>query len=130
MNLLSPEKLLPEIEDILRTMPSRNTMHNDTPEVLSWLGRASAAIRMWDKIEAVEFNRHVANLHTGMGGTTYESFIGVVTMIHKVRNDLRLQTIGPVTVAVGQGGVYDYFDEIRKVIEGGKTNPVFCRSLS
>jgi hypothetical protein len=36
--------------------------------------------------------------------------------LNQARSDLRLNTLGPVNVAVGQGLVFDYFDEIRKQI--------------
>jgi hypothetical protein len=36
-----------------------------------------------------------------------------------------LKTVGPLTIAVDQGGVFDYFDEVRKVIESAKSDLLF-----
>ena len=38
------EVLLAELEDLLRTMPPKVTLGNDTEENLSWLGLAAAVI--------------------------------------------------------------------------------------
>jgi hypothetical protein len=36
------------VEELLRTMPGRWAFEQDQPDIFSWLGRASAVIRMWD----------------------------------------------------------------------------------
>ena len=36
-------------------------------------------------------------------------------LIEEARADLRLATLGPINTAIGQGDVFDYFDEIRKI---------------
>jgi hypothetical protein len=46
-------------------------------------------------------------------------------MLHQAGHELRLITVGPLTVAVAQGGVFDYFDEVRKVIESAKIDLLF-----
>jgi hypothetical protein len=38
-------------------------------------------------------------------------------ILYQAQNDLRMQTAGPVNIAVGQGRVFEYFDELRKTIE-------------
>jgi hypothetical protein len=45
--------------------------------------------------------------------------------LHQARHDLRLRTVGPLTVAVDQGAVFDYFDEVRKLIETAKNELLF-----
>lgn len=52
-----------------------------------------------------------------MANEAAQGLRAVVTMLHQARHDLRLKTVGPLAVAVDQGGVFDYFDEVRKVIE-------------
>ena len=37
--------------------------------------------------------------------------------LNQARHDLRMKTVGPSNVVVDQGRVFDYFDEIRKVVE-------------
>lgn len=50
---------------------------------------------------------------------------GLVTLLQQARHDLRMQTLGPVNVAVSHGMVFDYFDEIRKIIELAKQDLLF-----
>lgn len=125
MNSIPPEQLLAEIEDVIRTMPPRATIRHETPENLSWLGRASAVMHLWDGVRAVIFDRHVTNLHAMMARDADQGFRGLLTMLHQAGHELRLRTVGPLTVAVAQGGVFDYFDEVRKVIEGAKADLLF-----
>ena len=122
---ISPEQLLAEIEDVIRTMPSRATIRHETPENLSWLGRASAVMHLWDRVRAVTFDRHVTNLHALMAREADQGLRGLLTMLHQAGHELRLSTVGPLTVAVAQGGVFDYFDEVRKVIEGARIDLLF-----
>ena len=125
MATIAPEQLLAEVEDVIRSMPPRATIRHETPENLSWLGRASAVIHLWDPIRAVAFARHVSNAHATMAIEAAQGLRGIQTMLHQAGHELRIQTIGPLTVAEGQGGVFDYFDEVRKVIEAAKTDLLF-----
>ena len=36
-----------------------------------------------------------------------------------------MKTVGPVSTAIGAGGVYDYFDEVRKFIESASVDLLF-----
>lgn len=125
MNSISPEQLLAEIEDVIRTMPPRATIRHETSENLSWLGRASAVMHLWDRVRAVMFDSHVTNLHATMARDADQGLRGLLTMLHQAGHELRLRTVGPLTVAVANGGVFDYFDEVRKVIEGAKADLLF-----
>lgn len=60
--------LLSEIEDIINTMPPRETnRHNDKPENIAWFGRVSAAIERWNHDKSVlakEYNDlFFSNIH-------------------------------------------------------------------
>lgn len=125
MTTILPEQLLTELEDVIRTMPPRATIRHETEENLSWLGRASAVIAMWNPMKAVTFDAYVTKVHAVMALDAEQGLRGVVTMLHKARHDLRLRTVGPLTVAVGQGSVFDYFDEVRKIIETAKLDLFF-----
>ena len=125
MTSITPEQLLAEIEDLLRTMPPRATIRHETPENLSWLGRASAVMHLWDPMRAVMFNLHVSKIHEPLARPAEQGLLGAITMLHQAGHELRLKTVGPLTVAVAQGGVFDYFDEVRKVIESAKIDLLF-----
>jgi hypothetical protein len=114
---------LAEIEDVIRTMPPRDNLHHHSDEVLIWLGRATAAVSNWDGLKGVSFSTSVSNLHGGQN--SYHSSISIVILLHQARAALRLQTLGPVNVAIGQGLVFDYFDELRKPISLAKSDLLF-----
>lgn len=125
MASITPEQLLAEIEDIIRTMPPRETIYHETPENFSWLGRASAAIHLWDPVKAVTFDRYVTNIHSPMARDVDQGLCGTLIMLHQAGHELRLRTVGPLTATIGQGSVFDYFDEVRKVIEAAKSDLLF-----
>ena len=125
MATISPEQLLAEVEDVIRTMPPRETIRHETADNLAWLGRASAVVGMWSSTKAIFFDGFVSKVHAVMANEASQGLRAVVTMLHQARHDLRLRTVGPLTLAVDQGGVFDYFDEIRKVIESAKSGLLF-----
>jgi len=49
----------------------------------------------------------------------------MMRILNYARHDLRLKTIGPLSQAIDQGSVFDYFDEIRKKIETAKKDVLF-----
>ena len=67
----------------------------------------------------------MSNVHATMAIEASQGLRGVQTMLHQAGHELRMRTVGPLTIAVGQGGVFDYFDEVRKVIEAAKTDLLF-----
>jgi hypothetical protein len=125
MTTITPEQLLAEIEDVLRTMPPRATIRHNTDENHAWLGRASAVVGLWDRPKAITFDANVTQVHGGDAHAADRGLRGVLTMLQRARHELRMQTVGPMTVAIDQGGVFDYFDEVRKVIEGAKVDLFF-----
>jgi len=114
------EQLLAEIEDLLRTMPPRATIRHGTDENLSWLGRLSAAIEQWSPEKAVIMRICLTRFHSRMADQAESALRELMTLLHQARHDLRMKTLGPVNVAVPHGMVFDYFDEIRKIIETAK----------
>ncbi len=108
--------LLAAVEDALRTMPSRQELRQDTPETFNWLGRAIAAIANWSPDHG-ERARQCANRMQSPKHPrdASEGYSGFMILIEEARADLRLATLGPINTAIGQGDVFDYFDEIRKI---------------
>jgi hypothetical protein len=116
MPQLDPAQLLAEIEDVIRTAPPQLTLHHVEPEALSWLGRAASLIRRWDSAKAIMFDSEIRQLHAGRTFDPASAVAGIFTALHEPRHDLRLSAVGPLAVAVQHGAVFDYFDELRKVI--------------
>jgi len=122
---MNQEELLGEVEDILRTMPPRATLHHPTDENFAWLGRVCAFIETWDPTKCIPLGAAMDQFHGQMVIDAHEGLRKILTLLHQARHDLRMKTIGPVNAAVGHGRVFDYFDEVRKIIEPAKQGLLF-----
>jgi hypothetical protein len=122
---MNQEELLGEVEDILRTMPPPETLSHPTNDNFAWLGRVSAFIEAWDSRKCIPLGVAMDQFHGVMARNVEEGFRKILTLLHQARHDLRMKTIGPVNAAVGHGRVFDYFDEVRKIIEPAKQDLLF-----
>jgi len=122
---MTKEQLLAELEDLLRTMPSSATIRDETPENLGWLGRAAAVIEQWDPAKSILLRDYIHQLHAFITVNASAGFSNLVTMLHQARHDLRMQTLGPMNVVFQHGMLFDYFDEIRKIIEVARQDVLF-----
>lgn len=124
MKTIPPEQLLADIEDVIRTMPPNESLGNDTPDVLAWLGRASAVVHARDSPKAIlMFDNNVSKLSSSLNYTLAVRAIHV--MLHQARHDLRMKTVGPLSVAIPTGAPFDYFDELRQAIEMARSDLLF-----
>jgi hypothetical protein len=114
------EQLLAEIEELVRTAP---TTINAMRSSFDWLGRFNAVIRAWDPSRSSELIAASTNLQNSL--SAHEGFQAVSTLLHEARHSLRMETVGPLSVAIASGQVFDYFDEVRRVIEGAKKDILF-----
>jgi len=114
---MDEQQLLGEIEDVIRSMPPRATLRHNNPENLEWLGRVSAVIPAWDSSRAGYIDGHMQNVHDVTARVGGHAITMIIVELQRAQSDLRLKTIGPVSTAIGAGGVYVYFDEVRKIIE-------------
>ena len=120
---LTKQQVLAEIEDVIREMPGRDKLHWDSPEVIAWFGRATAAIENWSFAKTMPWNLAVQAVRTGR---VYDDGPSKVLMIlHHAQSDLRLKTVGPINTAIGQGYVFDYLATMRKLIAQAKTQVMF-----
>jgi hypothetical protein len=123
---ISPEALLAEVEDVIRMMPSRDSMGNYDPDTLAWIGRASSIAHESNMLRATAmFDKHAMDLGSTNSRMYDAAFRGIVTMLHHIRSELRLRLGAPTSVAIPAGGVFDYFDEIRKVISEARSDLFF-----
>lgn len=124
---MDDEQLLMEIEEVLRTMPARATLRHDLAENLAWFGRASAVVDQAGDIgDRAGWQAHL-QLFQGLEGATQAGaqFRQFMTVLYKLRAQLLMRTRGPLTTAFGAKMVFDYFDEIRKIVETAKQDAFF-----
>lgn len=50
---------------------------------------------------------------------------GVLTMLHQLRHDAILRIPNPQSMSVSTGAVFEYFDEVRKLVELAKFDVLF-----
>jgi hypothetical protein len=121
---ITKEQLLAEIEDVLRSAPPLPTIleHTDSS---AWLGRFSAVIRAWDPNRAAEVTLCQMEIASISDFRVRQGFQRILTLLHEACHALRMETVGPVSIAVARGQVFDYFDEVRRIIEGAKQDLLF-----
>jgi len=126
MTTLPPEQLALEIEDLIRTMPGPRDFVVNPDRCVPWLGRASATMSAWDAARGmVQFEPHIRTL-SGSGNVDFgPTRRAVLVLLHQAQSDLRLRSTGPLSVGLQAGAVFDYFDEVRKLIESAKVDVFF-----
>lgn len=124
-----PELLALEIEDLIRTMPGPRDFSVNPDKCLPWLGRASAAMHAWDAHQSiVHFDPLVRIVSSGGSFDFSATRRNVLVQLHQAQSDLRLRTSGSLSVGIDSGRVFDYFDEVRKLIESSKSDLLFVDS--
>lgn len=120
------DQILAEVEDLLRSMPPKDSFAQLADEHLSWLGRAQSVISAWNSIEGILFTGVVDRLHTPSWGYSPSATVGVIlTALHRARHDSQMRTGGSLTMAVDQGQVFNYFDQVLRIILQAKTDILF-----
>jgi len=127
MQSIPSDQLLFEVQDVIRSMPGPRDFGANPDKCIPWLGRASAAITQWDSVRAIiHFEpevRRYAELQANADRVNFTLFRQKLLMLlHQAENDLRLRTAGPLSVGVQSGRVFEYFDEVRKLIEGARSD--------
>lgn len=122
---MNTEELLAEVEDLLRSMPNRATINHALDENFSWLGRVAAVLLTWKQVTGGMVKVSIDQLQSVSGRLRTKAVGDILTLLHQARHDLRMQTVGPTNIVVEQGAVFDYFDEIRKVIQIAKQDVFF-----
>lgn len=122
---MKPEELLGEVEDILRTMPPRGSLFEISDNNLAWLGRATAFVGAWDRPKEMVFSVAITQLQNPKSYLSDQGLARVITMLNQARHDLRMKTLGPLNTALGAGQTFDYFDELRQIIEPATQDLLF-----
>lgn len=114
---MEDEALLHEVNSILRTVPNKGTILSDLPENHSWFGRIGAVMDKMGPIYSTQLMIAMDGLNSASPRAYSSSYRRLMVLLHKARSALTLKTSGPVSTLTASGQVFDYFDEIRKIIE-------------
>ena len=118
--------LLSEVEEILRMAPVTLAFAFDSgnDEYLAWLGRAAAAIKRWDRGSMVRASAALIRVDVGLPDSCQQAIGTIKMLLQQAKADLHMK-LGCGSVVVGEGRVFDYFDELRKVIETASDEAFF-----
>lgn len=113
---ISNEQFFSEFDSLIRCMPEINHLHHNTSENLEWLGQAAALVMLADPVRGIVFKGKVDQLFDIRLNPT-EVARSVVVTLQQFRNEYRIKSAGPLTMAFSSGRQFDYFDEVRKILE-------------
>ena len=122
---LTNEQLLAEVEDVIRSMPNKEKLHHTNQATFAWIGRALAILQNWNLPHGLEAASAVEAIQSGRAVDGHKGKMKLMVLLNHAQSDLRLKTIGPVNVAIGQGEVFRYFDALRQVVELAKADVLF-----
>lgn len=120
LNKINDESLLAEIEEVIRAMPPRQKMRYDDDETLAWCGRVRAVFNNLDPVHQFPMTTALDRLRGNTGDEAK-----VRELILTARHDLRMRTVGPLSIAVDAGSVFNYFDGLAKIIQEAKSDILF-----
>ena len=110
-------QLLSLLDQVIRTMPDSTNIYGLSPETLEWFGRGRAILQRWNPVRAVRFSAAADNLRS-LGGYSHDAaFAEIVSILHEARMELQMRTVGQSEIVVDSGHPFDYYDEVRRVIE-------------
>lgn len=122
---MNKQQILDEIEDLFRSMPVYDEFRPHISNATAWAGRAKALLKKWNPIESMPLDRAVDNAFSRISHQSYDGYIKLTVLVQQARHDLLLDTVGPRSIAISSGAVFDYFDEIRKIAESAKSELFF-----
>ena len=129
---MTNEQMLAEVEDLLRSSPPFTVFLKPdgmTEKVLGWLGRTRAVLENWDSSTSPSLSLNIgALLADGEERTIFPpgpAYRELKTLLHQARHDLRMKTVGPLSVQIPDGKPFDYFDGIRKITQMASSDLLF-----
>ncbi len=97
---------------------------SESDKHLAWLGRAAAAIKRWDIAYTPRVSSVLKNIPFDGYVFCNEVLATLKLILQQAKSDLRAE-LGRGSVVVAEGQVFEYFDELRKVIETARTDVFF-----
>ena len=118
------EALLVEVQDTLRTAPVLGDFEQRRPHTVAWVGRASAVIERWDVTKSPALAVARQKLRSEDMGKPFDGFHMISTLLFQAEADLQMQ-LGRSSVVIESGQVFQYFEEIRKLVESARSEVFF-----
>jgi hypothetical protein len=122
---LKKEQLLAELEDLLRNVPPISEILKNQESGVAWLGRFSAVIHAWDYTRGPQVLLGQMQLESMDPRANSNGYRRILTLLNEARHALRMETVGPLSVSMAHGQVFDYFDEVRRIVELAKQDLLF-----
>lgn len=121
MQQLTPSQLLAEIEDAIRTAPSSSS----SPDAIAWLGRSASLLKRWAPSNSIVIDSAARGALGISGMLASSNFSNLLMLLHEARHELRLNEVGPLSIAIDRGSVLDYFEEVRKLMATARSELFF-----
>jgi hypothetical protein len=124
-------QLLAALDELVRAMPTDEPPWPPKPETHAWVGDARALIGNWDSLQDVGFGALCDRLFERTRDAAGSRFEGlnarakIMNLIQTARSELRFITGGRVSAAFDAGQQFDFYDELRKVIETAQSDVFF-----
>lgn len=123
-SMLSDHQLYTEFTELLREMPNQATLSHSTNENQMWLGRALALVQLADPARAIFFRSDVEVLRTMLVNPP-DQIQKILTTLHGFHYEWRIKCGGAMAAVFDAGQPFDYFDQLRRVIEPATTDLLF-----
>ncbi len=124
-------QLLAALDELVRTMPTDEPPWPPKPEFHAWVGDARALIGNWDSSQDVGFatlcDRLFERTRDAAGSRleAHNALAKIMNLIQTARSELRFMTGGRVSATFDAGQQFDFYDELRKVIETAQNDVLF-----
>lgn len=127
MDQIDQKQLLAEVEDLIRSAAKGPQGCFEAFSCHDWLGHVSATFTMSGEDSSIvdSFLSAMSNRGSSAIKDKMASYSRIIVYLHRVRRLLQRKTGTPTGVVIEPGKVFDYFDEIRKIIEQARRQILF-----
>jgi hypothetical protein len=122
---IEPERLLQEVEALMRTMPPQSNLRDSSEEVHAWFGRLRAVVEAWDTAESTLLTLNIGTMRGPNSNLSNVASQAIQDLLHHARAALQLKTNVSPSAVIDHGKVFDYFNELRKIVEAAVADIFF-----
>jgi hypothetical protein len=128
---LDDRQLLAQLDELVRVMPQGEDLLRNIQENFEWVGRARTLIAAWQKTDGARFAGYTDALFArtrDAHGSRLESLSALAKMkgmIEQARAELALLTGRIASVAVDAGKPFEFYNQVRRMIETAQTDILF-----